>query len=186
MRPRYEWSLAVNLVDAILLVILFLFGLRGYFKGLFREIFSLAGLVIGFMMAVRYDDPVAALAESYWKVSPILLKGAAFVAVFFAVYFFLNLLGWLIHHSAKILFVHTVNRMGGVALGLGKGTALAALTVFFLASASWIPLPAKQQIQHSYLVPPLSRLAEGMIRLGKDRLFPDGNQARQPHFRFAL
>lgn len=176
----------MNVVDPILLVILFLFGLRGYFKGLFREIFSVAGLVIGIMAALRYDEPVAALAETYWKVSPIVLKGAAFVAIFFVVYFLFNLAGWLLHRSAQILFMQAVNRMGGVAMGLGKGAALAALTVFFLASASWIPQRAREQIQDSYLVPPLSQLAEGMIRLGKEKLFSkDSNQA-QPNFRFAL
>jgi membrane protein required for colicin V production len=176
----------VNLVDSILLVILFLFGLRGYFKGLFREVFSLAGLIIGFMIAVRYDEPVAALAQSYWKISPILLKGAAFVAVFFFVYFLFNLLGWLLHHSEKVLFLDRVNRMGGVAVGLGKGTAFAALVVFSIVSASWIPIPAKEQFQSSYLVPPLSRLAEEMIRLGKDRLFPADDRTRAAlYFRFA-
>jgi membrane protein required for colicin V production len=176
----------VNVVDPILLVILFLFGLRGYFKGLFREIFSVAGLVIGIMAALRYDEPVAALAETYWKVSPIVLKGAAFVAIFFVVYFLFNLAGWLLHRSAQILFMQAVNRMGGVAMGLGKGAAFAALMVFFLASASWIPQRAREQIQDSYLVPPLSQLGEGMIRLGKEKLFSkDSNQA-QPNFRFAL
>jgi membrane protein required for colicin V production len=177
---------SVNLVDPILLVILFLFGLRGYFKGFFREIFSLAGLIIGFVMAVRYDEAVAAVAESYWKISPIVLKGAAFVAVFFVVYFLFSLLGWLLHHSEKILLLQSINRIGGIAVGLGKGTAFAALIVFVIASTSWIPVPARKQLQDSYLVPPLSRLAEGMIRLGKEKLFlKDGGQA-QADFRFAL
>ena len=47
----------VNWIDPILLVILFLFGLRGYFKGLFRETLSLGGLIVGFMLAARYDEP---------------------------------------------------------------------------------------------------------------------------------
>lgn len=176
----------MNLVDPILLVILFLFGLRGYFKGLFREIFSLAGLVAGFVMAVRYDETVAAVAESYWKISPIVLKGAAFVAVFFVVYFLFSLIGWLLHHSEKLLFLNTINRIGGVAVGVGKGTAFAALIVFVIASTSWIPLPARKQLQDSYLVPPLSRLAEVIIRLGKEKLFLNDSAHAQPDFRFAL
>jgi hypothetical protein len=71
-------------------------------------------------------------------------------------------------------------------MGLGKGAAFAALMVFFLASASWMPHHAREQIQGSYLVPPLSQLAEGMIRLGKEKLFPkDGSQARS-NFDFVL
>jgi membrane protein required for colicin V production len=186
MCHRGERAFAVNLVDPVLLVILFLFGLRGYFKGLFREICSLAGLIIGFILAARYDEPVAAFAESYWKISPILLKGAAFVAVFFVVYFLFSSIGWLLHRSEKILFLHTINRMGGIAIGVGKGTAFAALIVFFIASASWIPIPAREQLQDSYLVPPLSRLAERMIRLGKEKLALNESSRAQPNFRFIL
>jgi membrane protein required for colicin V production len=186
MYRRCERALAVNLVDPILLVVLFLFGLRGYFKGLFREIFSLAGLITGFVMAVRYDEALAAVAESYWKISPIVLKGAAFVAVFFVVYFLFSLIGWLLHHSQKLLFLHTINRIGGIAVGIGKGTAFAALVVFVIASTSWIPVTARKHFQDSYLVPPLSRLAEVMIRLGREKLFLNNAGQAQLDFRFAL
>jgi membrane protein required for colicin V production len=164
-------SFAVNVVDPILLVIFFLFGLRGYFKGLFREIFSLAGLILGLMMAIRFDEPLAVLAEAYWKTSPLLLKGVAFVAIFFVVYFLFNVIGWLLHRSEKLLFLQAINRMGGIAVGVGKGAALTGLIIFVLLSISWFPAPVKDQVQNSYLVAPLSQLAEGIIRLGKDKLF---------------
>jgi membrane protein required for colicin V production len=186
MWHRCERALAVNLVDPIVLGIVFLFGLRGYFKGLFREIFSLAGLIVGFILAARYDEPVAVLGESYWKISPIVLKGAAFVAVFFVVYFLFSSVGWLLHHSEKVLFLHTIKSAGGVAVGVGKGTAFAALVVFFIASASWIPISARNQLQDSYLVPPLSRLAEEIIRWGKEKLFLNESGRAHPNFRFLL
>ncbi|MGH7886598.1 MAG: CvpA family protein, partial [Candidatus Binatia bacterium] len=87
----------MNWVDLIVLAVLALFGLRGFFRGLFREMFSLSGLVVGFMVAVAYDQDVAAHAAGYWTVSPILLKGSAFVAIFFLVYFAFSLAGWLLH-----------------------------------------------------------------------------------------
>ncbi|TMA05504.1 MAG: CvpA family protein, partial [Deltaproteobacteria bacterium] len=83
----------MNTVDPVLVLILFLFALRGYFRGLFRESFSLLGLFLGFMAAIRYDDPVAALWKGYWKFSPAVLKAVAFVVLFFVVYFVLNLVG---------------------------------------------------------------------------------------------
>ena len=89
----------VNWVDLILLGVFALFGLRGFFRGFFREFFSLAGLFAGFMIAVAYDQEIAAFISRYWKMSPLLLKGVSFVAVFFVVYFLLNLAGWLLHRS---------------------------------------------------------------------------------------
>jgi membrane protein required for colicin V production len=169
----------VNWVDLALLAVFSLFGLRGYFKGLFREVLSLCGLVVGFMIAVRYDDPAAALAGSYWNFPPFVLKVAAFIVIFFIVYFAFNLAGWLLHHSEKALFLQTVNRLGGVAVGIGKGAALMALVVFIVHSASWVPHSTKQSLESSYLVSPLSRLGEGMIRIGKEKFFSDDGSAAQ-------
>jgi membrane protein required for colicin V production len=160
----------VNILDVILLSLLFLFGLRGYVKGFFREIFSLGGLIVGFMAAVRYNHIVATLSQEYWKDSPLLLKGASFVAIFFAVYVSFALLGWLFHHSEKFLFLQTLNRAGGIVIGIGKGAAVMALIVFFMSSASWIPASASEKIKTSVLTPSLSRLAELIIRVGKERI----------------
>jgi membrane protein required for colicin V production len=163
----------VNWIDLILLLVLFLFGLRGYFKGLFRETFSLGGLVIGFMVAVRYDEAVAAWAGLYWNVSSIILKGTAFVVIFFIVYFIFAVAGWGLHRAAKVLFLQTINRLGGIAVGLGKGTAVTALIIFFVTTSAWIPRSTRERVEDSYLGPPLSHLAVKLIRVGKEKLLPE-------------
>jgi membrane protein required for colicin V production len=170
-RAVCEWFAPVNWVDLTVLVMLVLFGLRGFFRGFFREIFSLAGLIIGFMAAVAYERPAAGFIANYWNTSPLLLKGAAFIAIFFSVYFLLNLTGWLLHRSEKLLFMKTLNRTGGVAIGMGKGTALVAMAVFLLSSSSLLPQPTREKFAGSYLVTPLSRLAENLIRIGKEKVF---------------
>jgi membrane protein required for colicin V production len=170
---------SVNIVDIILLSLLFLFGLRGYVKGFFREIFSIAGLIVGFMAAARYNHTVATLTEEYWKISALILKGASFIAIFFAIYLSFNLLGWFIHHSEKFLFLQTLNRAGGIVIGIGKGAAVMALIVFFMSSAAWIPSSASEKIKTSVLVPSFSRLAEVIIRVGKERILtPEDNRVR--------
>src|SRR6185295_13409511 len=115
----------------------------------------------------------SAFIASYWHMSPLVLKGIAFIGIFFSVYFLLSLIGWLLHRSEKLLFLKTVNRAGGVAIGMGKGVALAALAVFFLGSSSWLPQNAREKFIGAYSVPPLSRLADNLIRLGKEKIFAD-------------
>ncbi len=171
----------MNWIDPILLAIVALFGLRGYFKGLFREVFSLAGLALGFLSAVRYDEAAAALAASYWKMSPLVLKGAAFVSIFFVVYFLLNLVGWFLHQSEKLLFLQSMNRIGGVVIGIGKGVALTALLVLFIGSSSWLPDFTRSKLEESHLAAPLTRLAAQLIRVGREKLFPkEGGDAVGP------
>ncbi|HEX7227727.1 MAG TPA: CvpA family protein [Candidatus Binatia bacterium] len=169
----------MNIVDIILLSLVLLFGLRGFVKGFFREVFSIAGLIVGFMAAARYNHTVATLTEEYWKISPLILKGASFVAIFFAIYLCFNLLGWFIHHSGKFLFLQTLNRAGGIVIGIGKGAAVMALMVFFMSSASWLPASASEKIKTSVLVPSFSRLAEVIIRVGKERILtPEDHRVR--------
>ena len=147
-----------------------LFGLRGYFRGLFREVFSLLGLVAGFVGAARYAEPLAGLVATHWNVTPIILKGVAFMICFFVIYVLFNMTGWLLHRSAKILFLQTVNRLGGVLLGVGKGAALAALVVFTLTSTTLVPPSARERLDDTYLVSPLTRLADTLIRFGKTKI----------------
>jgi membrane protein required for colicin V production len=162
----------VNVIDSTLVVLIALFALRGYFKGLFREGFSLAGLLLGFMVAVRYDEALATrwIQDSAFPL--IALKAAAFIAIFLAIFCLFSLAGWLLQRSIKILFLKTVSRTGGAVLGLAKGTAIVALAVFIAASATWTPRIVKQKLDASYLAPPLRYFAEGLIEVGKVNLLP--------------
>lgn len=168
----------MNWVDLTVLAVVLLFGLRGFFRGLFREVLSLAGLVVGFMLAVAYDQDVAAFAATHWTVSSIILKGSAFVAIFFLVYFCFCLAGWLLHRSEKLLFLKTLNRSGGIAVGIGKGTAVTALAILLLTSAAWLPPKARENIDSAYLSAPLAQLAEQLVRMGKEKIFSDDSSGR--------
>jgi uncharacterized membrane protein required for colicin V production len=101
----------------------------------------------------------------------LLLKGSAFVAIFFVVYFLMSAAGWLLHRSERLLFLKTLNRTGGIIIGLAKGAALLALAIFFLSQASWLPRPTRHNLDGSYLATPLSYLAENLIRIGKAGIF---------------
>jgi len=168
----------VNIVDPILVVVFSLFALRGYFKGLFRESFSLLGFVAGLTVAVRYDEPVAVLWASHWNTSFLFLRALVFVALFFIVYILSSLAGWLLHRSSRLLFLQGINRVGGVLLGAAKGTALIACTVFFLLSAPFLPQPMRKTMDESYLTSPLYHLARVLIGIGKSALFPRGASQR--------
>jgi len=161
----------VNWIDLLLLGFFALFGLRGFFRGFFREFFSLAGLVAGFMVAIAYDQEIAALFPIRWRIAPLLQKGLAFVSIFFSVYFLLNLVGWLLHRSEKLLFLKTLNRTGGIVLGVAKGVALCGLAVFLLHSNALVPQSTREKFADSFLVQPLSRLGQDLVYLGRDKIF---------------
>jgi membrane protein required for colicin V production len=167
---RSQWFRAVNWIDVILACVLALFGLRGFFRGFFRELFSLLGLIAGFILAVKFAQSAANYAAHWWNLAPLFLKGGAFIAIFFIAYFAFNLIGWLLHRSESLLFIKSLNRAGGVLVGLGKGAAILALVIFFLVNAGSASKVNTETSRGSYLLPPLSRFAEGIIRIGKQQV----------------
>lgn len=167
---RRSWYLPVNWIDITLLVVLGLFSLRGFYRGLFREVFSVVGMGAGLLAAMTYHEPATQWLGVYWELSPFVLKVAAFVVVFFIVYFACSLAGWLLHRSEGALFLKTFNRAGGVAVGLGKGLTVVALLLYAVHSATWLPQPTRDKMAGAYLVAPLFQLATGIIHFSKDKL----------------
>jgi len=125
------------------------------------------------MVAVRYDEPLAALLAPHWNHSFLFLRALVFVALFFSVYILSSLVGRLLHRSAGALFLQGLNRIGGVFLGATKGMALIACMVFFLLSSPFLPQPMRQSMDESYLTSPLYHLALVLIGMGKSVLFPN-------------
>ena len=160
----------MNWIDVILASVLALFGLRGFFRGFFREVFSLLGLIAGFILATEWAQPATKYAAMWWNLPPLFLEGCAFVAIFFVAYFTFSLIGWLLHRSQSLLFIKSLNRAGGLLVGLGKGAAVLAFVVFFLVHAGSVSAAKTESPGASYLLPPLSRFAEGIIRIGKQQI----------------
>ena len=161
----------MSIVDLTLVVLLSLFAVRGYFRGLFLEVLSILGIFAGFIAALQYNETVARMGQEYWNISPVILKSAGFLLVFLSVYFVCNLVGWLFQRWARFLFLAGFNRVGRVVVGAGKGAAFLALILFFLGSATFIPKKMKDTVDNSYLVPPLNRFGQGLVQIGKDRFF---------------
>ena len=78
----------MNGIDVALVVLLLILALRGSWRGIFRESFGFAALVVGLLAAVRYADAGAGWLSSYaWasELSGPALVGVAFVAIFLVV-----------------------------------------------------------------------------------------------------
>ncbi len=144
----------MNIVDAVLAAVLCVFAVRGYFKGLFREVFALLGLSVGFILSVRYYEQLS-LRVDFWPYSPLILQVIVFVLLFFLVYIAFNWLGLMLHRSAGMLFLSGFNRLGGLLVGGSKGAFFLGVGLFFAISQSWVPQNYQQQFGKAALVGPL-------------------------------
>jgi membrane protein required for colicin V production len=114
----------VNQVDALLLVFLVPFALRGWWRGLLREFSALAGLIGGVLVAAAFEPMVAAIVVERRLLPPVAAGVAAFLGLFLAVYVAANLAGALADRLARTLLLGGLNRMAGIVFGLAKGAVV--------------------------------------------------------------
>ena len=162
----------MNIVDAVLAAVLCVFAARGYVKGLFREVFALLGLAGGLIVSLRYFQQVSLWVESFWPYPPFILQGIVFVTLFFVAYIGFNWVGYLLHRSARVLFLGGFDRLGGLLVGGSKGALILGVGLFFTVSQSWLPPNVRQQLDQASFVEPLYRLGATVAVLGSTLQWP--------------
>lgn len=153
----------MNFFDIAILLILAAFLLKGVWRGLLREVCSLAGLIAGTVLAFRFHPPLAewmtqtlGLPLRFWIVAMFLLLFVATV-VFFA------LLGHLLSRFVKLVFLGGLNRVAGGFFGLAQGLVVLAL-VLFAISRTALPGSLEKPWRGSQLAPPFVHLGEAAFQ----------------------
>jgi uncharacterized membrane protein required for colicin V production len=156
----------MNAIDIALVVLLLLCALRGSWRGIFREGFGFAALLVGLLAALRAAEPTAAWIGTIAPVAdvnPTAVLGAAFVGVFLVVSTLINLFGV----AADLVFgrgaLRLPSRAVGALFGVGKGAAVAACALLFLQLFPVIK-GLDRKILDSRLARPLVSAAEATLR----------------------
>ncbi len=137
----------MNILDLAILGLIAFFLIKGIFRGFFREISSLAGIIFGFLIGNQYHSQMANLLKAYIpfeKSLPLI----SFITLFILVFVLFNLLGALLHDIFKRLLIGWFDRGLGISLALVKGIIISYLLIvlltFFMPSKS--PLIAESKV----------------------------------------
>jgi membrane protein required for colicin V production len=137
----------MNVLDLVILGLIAFFVVKGFFRGFFREISSLVGIVLGFLIGNRYHHQMASVLKPYIpfeKSLPLI----SFLALFILVFILFNLYGAFLHRVFKTLFIGWLDRGLGIAFALIKGIfvsyLLIVLLIFFMPSTT--PLIANSRV----------------------------------------
>lgn len=166
----------MNQVDALLLVLLVPFALRGYWRGFCRESLGLAGLVLGALAATAGGSAVAGVLVARHLLPPVAAVAAAYAGIFIAVNLASHGLGVLADRLVRAVFLGGLNRAAGAVFGLAKGAAL--LGFGLLLAERVVASPGFDDVvAHSRLGRPLTQLATSVVATG--RSWADKPAARQ-------
>ena len=151
----------MNLFDIIVVVILGYCVIRGIFRGLVKELFSLIGVLGGFYAAYTYYM-VLAKPLSRWIANTGYLKILSFLIIFCFVFIIISFLGIIIHYILNIAFLGWVDRVCGAGFGTVKGIMIAS--VLLITLTAFLPKGAPV-VKDSLLSTHVALVAEKMVKV---------------------
>jgi len=134
--------MSLNYIDYIILVILVLFLIQGYRKGIIIGLATIVALLLGIYISVHFSNYLDATLLEHLHPSrkwlPILSFSITFILVVIAV----MLVAKLAEKLVDVVGMGFFNHLGGAALGLVKGVILISILAFILSSldhtGNWI------------------------------------------------
>jgi len=138
----------VNIADWIILLVLLVSVIQAASSGFFQEIFGIAGLVFGYLIAAwqyrHLADHFVAYISSRW-----LGEIAAFLAIFLGVMVLAGVLGKIVRWAMKEAGLSVIDRFLGGILGLVRGCLLIAIVLVGMTAFT----PTSRWLQNSSLSP---------------------------------
>lgn len=120
----------MNKLDIIIIGITALATALGLWKGMVRQIVTLAGVVLGYYISLRLYVPVAKLLPE--NIAPGTAKAISFLLIFVICIIVSFILGAIVGKLLKIAGLGWANRLGGGAIGFLKGFVIIAIVVTVL------------------------------------------------------
>ena len=127
------------MLDLVLGALLVGLGIRGWMRGLVKEVISLGVLIVGTFLSFRLSTPVGRVFASMSGASPDASRFVAGMAVFLLVAVGAAVLSRMLHLGLRVVpGGSTLNRAAGAALSL---LALVLVVTLLFSLATVLPLP---------------------------------------------
>ena len=151
----------MNPFDAIILLVLGLFAVRGLIKGLILEVLTLIGLIVAYFIATKEMSTVAAGISKIIQLPPVALTAISYTLIFVIIFILFRLIAGAISKLIKKSPVGWLDRGGGFLLGLAKGAIIASLAAMLV---SLFPLTGvwKTKQENSLLYQPVLVVAPAL------------------------
>ena len=143
----------MNYLDIIIAIILFLFGLKGFRKGLIIEVVTLLAFAIGIYGAMHFSDFTAEHLQDFLEINPKYLNTIAFVLTFILLVVVVNMIGKAVTNMAKAMNLGFFNKLGGFVFGVAKGVLLCSILVMVLNNFQLIGIVKPEVREQSKLYP---------------------------------
>jgi membrane protein required for colicin V production len=151
----------MNLLDGILIGILAFTLVRGFMRGLIREVAAVLGILAGAVVAGHLHPVLAGPLRSHFPSLPY-ADLTAYGLIFLATWLAFVLLGLVASRLARTLLLGWADRLLGAFVGLFKGTLASVVLITVLT----LFLPSNSQVlRRSLLRPYLQSASSHLVQL---------------------
>jgi membrane protein required for colicin V production len=134
----------MQILDITLALVLVVFIIFGYRKGLIGELLQLAGLIISFVLIGKYAHLVKDGLMMKWHLGPFLSTLCSYLLIFILIAIIIQLVRMAIERFAEALNLNFLNRTLGAVFGLLSGLFFFALILILIDL-----LPFSESFQHA-------------------------------------
>ena len=176
----------MNYLDIIIAIILFLFGFKGFRKGLVIEVVTLLAFGVGIYGAMHFSDFTANHLQDFMEINPKYLNTIAFVLTFIILVVLVNLIGRLVSKLVKSMNLGFFDKLGGFLFGIIKGVLLCSILLMVLNNFQLIGVVKPEVREQSKLYPYIEQTVPYVYRgfdLVKDyakEVLPEEKEKTEP------
>ena len=138
----------MNFLDIILICIIAIFLIRGFFRGLVQEVLSLGAVVLAIFLASNYQHFLVPHLKLYIS-SEITVNALAYVLIFFGTIIVFWLIAKAIRSMLEISLLGWVDRLAGGIFGTIEGALIALILLMFMQSFA----PESTWLKESQIAP---------------------------------
>lgn len=157
----------MNLIDFIILSVLCFFAVKGLVRGLINEASSLAGLLFGGWLAYRFHPLLSVPIKSTLHLPAHLSSFLAFVIILLITGISTHIIGNVITAALRLVMLGSLNRLGGVLIGVVEGALLLCM-VFSIASSGFMPEQIRNKIRSTGSASFLAQTGDSLLSEWRD------------------
>lgn len=151
----------MNYIDIIILLFLLFGAFRGFSKGLVIEVATLAGLLLGVYISIRYSSYTEGILRDFMNITSEYISYIALAVTFIVVVVGVYILGKLLTKLVDIISLGLVNKLLGTLFGVVKYFIIVCVLLMIVdALNEKFQFISEETIQKSLLFQPFLNFAE--------------------------
>jgi uncharacterized membrane protein required for colicin V production len=143
-----------NSLDVLIIIVLAIGTVVGFFKRLLRKAMNIAALYIATLLAMQFYFPLGKWMSELTSTSLKTTRALSFSLILVITDILLNFLARCAYKDTRLPFLGYLDQMGGLLIGFASTCAWISLAIPLLSGVPWLPFKASlyEAIRSSALV----------------------------------